>query len=184
MCKKYILYVAHIFKGGLALYQVEDYVVYGNEGVCQITAIEALDLTGMNEKKIYYVLQPVYRSGTVYTPVDTKVSMRPVITKEAAERLISEIPTIQAETDGPTNATFLKNKYTEMLLANDCSELIQIIKTITTKEDIAEKKNKKIGQTDKYYLRKAEDLLYSEFSIALDMPTNQVHTYIKEKIEA
>lgn len=110
--------------------------------------------------------------------------MRPVISKEAAERLISEIPTIQAETDGPTNATFLKNKYTEMLLANDCSELMQIIKTVTTKEGIAEKKNKKIGQTDKYYLRKAEDLLYSEFAIALDMPTNQVHTYIKEKIEA
>ncbi|AZP04651.1 MAG TPA: CarD family transcriptional regulator [Candidatus Jeotgalibaca pullicola] len=165
------------------MYQVEDYVVYGNEGVCKIEAIEKLDITGANVEKVYYVLQPIYRSGTVYTPVDTKVSMRPVISKEAAQTLIEGIPSIQAEIDGPTNATFLKNKYTEMLLANDCEELIQLIKTVNVKEDIAEKKNKKLGQTDKHYLRKAEDLLYSEFAIALGIPINKVQTYIKERIE-
>lgn len=38
-----------------------------------------------NKKRKYYKLAPVFGSGTIYIPVDTKVFMRPVISKEEAE---------------------------------------------------------------------------------------------------
>lgn len=165
------------------MYQINDYVVYGNEGVCQIEAIEKLDFTKSGKETAYYVLQPVSRNGKVYTPVDTKVFMRPVISKETAKALISQIPSIKAETGGPTNAAILKNKYTETLQENNCEDLIQLIKSIYHKGDIAQEKNKKMGQTDKFFLRKAEDLLYGELAVVFDMSTGRVREYVENKLE-
>lgn len=165
------------------MYQVEDYVVYGSEGVCKIEAIEKLDLLGRNEEKDYYIMQPIYRNGTVYTPVNTKVFMRPIISEEAANELIDSIPDVQAETGGPTNASILKDKYSKVLKGNDAEDLIHLIKSVAQKGRVAESKNKKMGQTDKTYMRKAEDLLYGEFAVALDIPRKEVHTYIKNRLE-
>lgn len=162
------------------MYQVEDYVVYGNEGVCQIEAIEELDIGG--EARMYYKLQPAYRSGTVFTPVDTKVFMRPVISVEIANELIDSIPSIEAETGGPTNASNLKDKYSKILQTNDVTDLVQLIKTVQAKGAIAETKNKKMGQTDKTYMRKAEELLYGELAVALDIPRNGVQQYMEKRI--
>lgn len=172
------------FKGGQKLYQVNDYVVYGNEGVCKVEAMEKLDITGVDAEKLYYALQPLYRNGRVYTPVDTKIFMRPVISKEIADELIDQIPHIQAETGGPTNASLLKEKYTTVLQSNDCEDLIQLIISVYEKGRIAETKNKKMGQTDKFFMRKAEELLYGEFAVALDIPRNQVHAYIEQRIDS
>lgn len=164
------------------MYQVEDYIIYGNEGVCQIEAIEMLDLLKSGKEKAYYVLQPVYRNGTVYTPVDTKVFMRHVITEEAANDLIDQMPSIRAEASGPTNASILKNKYTAAIQENNATDLIQLIKSIYKKAAIAQEKNKKMGQTDKFFLRKAEDLLYGELAVALDMPRNRVRDHVEQRL--
>lgn len=166
------------------MYQVNDYVVYGNEGVCQVEAIEMLDFTKSGKERPYYVLQPAYRNGKVYTPVDTKVFMRPVISKETAESLIEQIPSVEAETDGPTNASILKNKYTETLQENNCEDLIQLIKTIYQKGLRAVENNKKMGQTDKFFLRKAEDLLYGELAVVYDMSLGKVREYVETRVEA
>lgn len=165
------------------MYQVKDYVVYGNEGVCQVEAIEMMDFTKSGIERPYYVLQPINRNGKVYTPVDTKVFIRPVISREAAEDLIKQIPSIQAETGGPTNASILKNKYTETLRENNCEDLIQLIKSIDHKGVVAEEKNKKMGQTDKFFLRKAEDLLYGEFSVVFNMSQGKVREYVEGRID-
>src|SRR5699024_5027249 len=127
-------------------------------------------------------LQPAYRSGTVFTPVDTKVFMRPVISVEIANELIDSIPSIEAETGGPTNASNLKDKYSKILQTNDVTDLVQLIKTVQAKGAIAENKNKKMGQTDKTYMRKAEELLYGELAVALDIPRNGVQKYMEKRI--
>lgn len=165
------------------MYQVKDYVVYGNEGVCQVEAIEMMDFTKSGKERPYYVLQPVNRNGKVYTPVDTKVFIRPVISRETAEDLIKQIPSIKAKTGGPTNAAILKNKYTETLQENNCEDLIQLIKSIYHKGSVAEEKNKKMGQTDKFFLRKAEDLLYGEFAVVFNMSQGKVREYVEGKVD-
>ena len=66
------------------MFAAGDLVVYGGEGVCRV---ESIGPSGMDYDRIgrlYYHLAPLYRSGTVLTPVDTAVLMRPVMSREAA----------------------------------------------------------------------------------------------------
>ena len=63
-------------------------VIYGGEGVCRIAAVGPSSLSGTDKTKLYYTLTPLTRSGTVLTPVDTKVLMRPILTRQEAEDLI------------------------------------------------------------------------------------------------
>ena len=78
------------------MFQKGDLIVYGNMGVCRVEAVEApAGLPGAGEKKLYYKLDPVYETGTVYIPVDAKVFMRPILTHAQAEALIGRIPEIE-----------------------------------------------------------------------------------------
>ena len=63
-------------------------VIYGGEGVCRIAAVGPSSLSGTDKTKLYYTLTPLTRSGTVLTPVDTKVLMRPILTRQEAESLL------------------------------------------------------------------------------------------------
>ena len=61
------------------MFAVGDLVVYGGEGVCRVESIGPSGLRYDGGDKTYYHLAPLYRSGTVMTPVDTAVMMRPII---------------------------------------------------------------------------------------------------------
>ena len=75
------------------MYQVGDLIVYGGTGVCRV--MEVGPQTG---GRLYYTLEPVYGSCRIFTPVEnSKVLMRPIVTRQEAERLIDEIPAIQPE---------------------------------------------------------------------------------------
>lgn len=72
------------------MFQVNDVVVYGNHGVCKIMDVGPLSMSLADKDTIYYTLCPVYQRETLfYAPVDNqKVLIRPLITKEEAEKLI------------------------------------------------------------------------------------------------
>ena len=79
------------------MYKVDDLIMYGTTGVCRIEAISREEFSPDNVQ-LYYVLQPLYQSGTIYAPVDNqKVYTRPIISKDAANSLIDEIPSVEAE---------------------------------------------------------------------------------------
>ena len=72
------------------MYQQGDLIVYGNTGVCRVEAVgHPQGISGIPEDKLYYTLAPLYSAGVIYAPLDTPVLMRPVLTREAAEKLIS-----------------------------------------------------------------------------------------------
>ena len=66
------------------MFAAGDLVVYGGEGVCRVESIGPSGLAYDDGTRLYYHLTPLYRSGTVMTPVDTGVLMRSVITREEA----------------------------------------------------------------------------------------------------
>ena len=78
------------------MYKKGEYVIYGNNGICRIENIGIPKGTPMAASgKEYYTLSPVFGSGNIYAPLDTKVFMRPILTKAQAEELIEQIPQIQ-----------------------------------------------------------------------------------------
>ena len=52
---------------------------------------------GAQQDVDYYTLSPLYREGKIFTPVDTPVRTRPVMTREEALALIAQIPHIPAQ---------------------------------------------------------------------------------------
>lgn len=85
---------------------------------------------GRRRKKLYYKLDPVYETGTVYIPVDAKVFMRPILTHAQAEALIGRIPEIEENPCGGKDQQMLAEHYRSLMRTHDCDDLVQLIKTI------------------------------------------------------
>ncbi|MGN0343069.1 MAG: CarD family transcriptional regulator [Roseburia sp.] len=165
------------------MFEVGDYIVYGNNGVCQVTEIGYLDKSMVREKKLYYTLVPCYSSGNkIFTPVDNeKVIMRPVLTKQEADELIRRIPEIDSLwiADEKRRETI----YKEAFRTCDCTELVRIIKTIWLHKKDRQAEGKKTTTVDDRYFQMAESNLYGELAFSLDMEKDQVRKYIIDTVE-
>ena len=136
------------------MFSIGDMVMYGGTGVCAVEGITSLKLSGMDSERDYYVLRPLYQSGTIHTPVDgNKIPIRPVLTKTQAEELVDTIPTVNAVMCTEKNLSALRNHYQQQMSSFDCLDLIRMAKSIYAKKKDAESRQKKIGMTDEKYLR-------------------------------
>ncbi len=140
-------------------------------------------LSGVSGERLYYTLQPLYRTGRIFSPVDSGVFMRPVISRSEAEELIERIPDTEAEICDNRNIRFLSEHYQEKMQRHDCTELVKVIKSVYQKRKLAIEKGKKLGQIDERFMKRAEDMLYGELAVALDIPKSEVVSYISAKIE-
>lgn len=164
------------------MYQISDLIVYGSTGVCRVEAVETPRHRPGEEERQYYLLRPLYQDGTIRIPVDTKVFMRPVISREEAEKLIDAIPGMNAEVYHERNFTQLAAHYQEALGSHECSDLIELVMSIYAKKQDAESKKRKFGQVDARFMKRAESLLYGEFSVALGIPFDDVQGYIASRV--
>ena len=165
------------------MFEVGDYIVYGNQGVCRVEGIGPMHMGGIKTDRLYYTLLPVYISGsTVYTPVDnTKVILRQIISKEEAMQLLEEIP--QLEQIDVTDEKGREQIYKDALASCDCKELVRIIKTLYLRRQSRLEDGKKVTALDERYFRMAEDALYGELAIALGLARNGVEEYITRYLE-
>ena len=160
-----------------------EYVVCGNKGVCLVEDITTLNISGVDKEREYYILKPVYVTGrTVYVPVDAaKESKRRILSREEAQKLIHIIPEIPLITI--TNDKFLEQEYRGCMRSNCCEEWIKIIKTIYLRKQKRIEAGRKVTALDAKYFRLAEENLYGELAVALDMPREEVGSYIASEIE-
>ena len=107
--------------------------------------------------------------------------LRGIITREEAERLIDEIPSI--ETLSIENEKFREDSYKKCIRTCECRDLLRIIKTIYVRKQAKYYlMAKKQPTTDERYLKLAEDHLYSEFSMLLDIPKEHMADYIEQRV--
>lgn len=165
------------------MYQPGDLIIYGGEGVCRVESVGLLALSDVKSDKLYYTLQPLYRNGTVFAPVEGKVFMRPVIGKAEAQALVQAIPGIKESRLEGRNLRAAGEYYQKMMDSHDCADLVQLIKTIYVKQQSAQAAGRKGGQVDERYRKRAEDTLYGELAVALDIPKDAVEAYIHKVIE-
>ena len=111
------------------MFSVNDYVVYGSEGVCKVESIGHPEIAGLDKMKEYYTLSPVYRSGKIYTPVDSNIHMRSVISRNQAEELIGGIKEISGDLDVPKDAKLANVYYRELVRSYECVKLISFSKS-------------------------------------------------------
>lgn len=166
------------------MYQRGDLILYGGTGVCRVADIVSKKMGRTEPERMYYILEPLYQTGTITTPVDNnKVYTRPVITKAEAIDLIDQIPTIQAEAYHNQNLQQLENHYKTAMEGHDCLSLLQLTMSTYRKKEEREKKKLKFGAVDRRYMERAENLLYGELAVALGIGKDNVKEFIAERLQ-
>ncbi|MCI9571982.1 MAG: CarD family transcriptional regulator [Lachnospiraceae bacterium] len=165
------------------MFQIGDYVICSNKGVCEVENITVLNISGADKEKEYYILKPLYSAGsTVYVPVDSQKdhTMRKVLERTEAERLIGTIPEIPLLVI--TNDKMTEQMYKDCMKSNDCQELVKLIKTIHQRKQKRIQAGRKITAVDAKYFHLAEENLYGELAVALDLTREEVSGYITAAI--
>lgn len=166
------------------MFQINDVIVYGAQGVCRITGTEEKVISG--KRKTYFVLKPVgENSSTIFVPTDNEAvlgKIRRLLTKDQIHQLIdsmqSEDP-VWLEDEGER-----KERYKSILAKGDRAELIQMIKAIYAHKQQREAVGKRLHMSDERFFKDAEQLLYNEFQYVLELHSKEdLLAYIFNRIE-
>ncbi|GLB30701.1 hypothetical protein LAD12857_26240 [Lacrimispora amygdalina] len=165
------------------MFQVNDLVVFGSHGICEVKEIGNLRMYEADEERTYYTLKPLYEEhqSAVYTPVDNrKTTIRAAATREEAMDLIDQIPSIdviwvmdERERDGI---------FKEIMLKCECTGWMQIVKTLYLKKRKRLAEGKKNTAKDDFYFTKAEDLLYGELAAALEVDKDGIKDMVMSRV--
>ena len=164
------------------MFQAGDVSVCGTHGVCRVEKVGPLSSAVADRDRLYYTLKPLYERGSVvFTPVDNeKMVIRPVISREEALRLIDGIR--DAEALGIEDERKREENYKTALKSCRAEELVKMIKTINARKRSRAARRKKATDADSRYVKLAEDYLYGELAISLDLERDQVKAFIRERI--
>lgn len=165
------------------MYQVNDAVLYGAQGVCRIVEIAEKDFGGTSRE--YYVLKPVFHeSSTIFVPVTNEAltaKMKRILSVEEIHGLIHGMP--EEASIWIENDAVRKEKYKELLMSGDRMALIRLIKTLHQHQEQLQARGKKLHAADERIFRDAERMLYEEFAHVLKIKKEQVVPFIIEEIE-
>ncbi len=151
------------------MFQPGQLVVYGGEGVCRVVDVGIPDLSGMKTTRTYYTLCPVGRNVTVYVPTDKTDALRPVMTADQAKALIRRMPEIDPLPVSHTGPFMQRDSYEHALHYH--------------KQHPSDARQRQPGRIDEEYRKRAENILYSEFSAALGIPFEDVPAYICKAVQ-
>lgn len=165
------------------MFQKGDYVICGNNGICCVQDVTTLDISGVDKKRKYYLLKPVFQStSTVYVPLDAAdKSIRKASSRQEADELIQSIPNIPLIPLADEKA--LERTYKEYMHEGSCVAWIKLIKTIYLRKEKRILKGCKVTAVDSRYFKLAEDFLYGELSVALNISRDEVRNYIAKSID-
>lgn len=157
------------------MYKINDYLVYGKD-VCKVYEINKQKFNNTD----YYLLKPIKDETLKIEVPITSNKIRPIITKDELERIIKEIPKIEIIN---VNEKYLESEYKRLLLNATHEDLIKIIKTTYLRNKNRQESKKKPSEKDKSYFELAEDYLYNEFSVVLNLSFEDTKNYIINQVE-
>ena len=165
------------------MFNINDYVVYKTNGVCQITGIKTE--TFGNETKDYYILTTVYGNpSNVYVPVDNEAlvsKMKRIISVEKIHDIIDK--SADKNVDWIDNDRDRNEAYTAMVAEGEPSLLFSLVKTLYNHKKEVEDAGRKFRANDKRIMDSAEKILHQEFAMALDIDPEEVVPFIESELK-
>ena len=162
------------------MFKINDYVIYGSNGVCQIEEIEKMSLR--NQELEYYILSTVYNNEMIIKiPVNNKkILMRELMSKTEVMSLIEDIS--RNETIEIDDARKRAQEYREIIKSGNAKEIIKVINSIRLEENEKISLGKKLNKTDEDIMIIARKQLYQEIAIVLGIDIDEVGDYIRNNI--
>lgn len=165
------------------MYQKGELIVYGSTGVCRVEDIGPLKgAGGVKGTREYYTLSPLFGSGIIYTPADTNIFMRPVLSREQVEQLIDRLPELEEKEVDVSNLRALTEHYHAAFESHQCEDLLRLIKALYQRGQRTVRQGRRQGLTELSYRKRAEELVHGEFAVALGIDYDQVPGYIASRI--
>jgi CarD family transcriptional regulator len=166
------------------MFQINDVVVYGTQGVCEI--VDIADKRTDGDIKKYFVLKPKGdRGATFYVPTWNEKAwgkMRKVMTTEAVNALIDAMPRkIPTWID---NENLRKETYKRILAGGDQTAIISMIQALYLHKKEREAQGRRLHMSDEHFMKEAEQLLYNEWQYVLNVDKAGLMAYILERIES
>ena len=166
------------------MHKIGDNILYGASGVMTIVDIREESIGDVSRS--YYVLRPtlIRSESLTFVPADNErlvSSMRPLLTK-------SEIITlIHSAKDAPELDWIKENRarsesFKRIMESGDRAKMISMIRAINESGARREAEGKKNFLSDENAKSKAEKLLFSEFSVVLGIPEDEVPAFIEKEI--
>lgn len=164
------------------MFNKNDFIIYGSMSVCKIVDIIEEENIYVGRKS-YYVIQPVYsdKNTIIKVPTDNKkVFMRHLLSKEEIMSTIEGIPEIDIiKIDNDRQ----RSEHFKSVIKNSvCEELAQLVKSIAINEQEKLSIGKKLSKTDEDFKKAAEKLIYEEFATVLNIPIQDVSSFILNNI--
>lgn len=161
-----------------------DKVMYGIHGVCQILGSE---MRAVDRKKVeYYVLEPVDQPGArFYVPTQNQAALaklRKLLSKEELQDLLHSEQVRQDVWIQDENQR--KQRYRELINSSDRATLLCMIRCLYRHKNEQLSAGRKFHLCDENFLRDAQKLLNSEFSMILNIPAESVGDYVQKELEA
>lgn len=165
------------------MFRINDYIIYGDNGVCKIDDICIPPINGIDVNRKYYVLHPVNIAGSkIYIPVDSdKAVIRKIMSYKEAMELINSIPAI--ETFEIENEKLKDSTYRYIIHKNHGKDMFRILKTLYLKREKRRETGKKLSASDEKYFRITEEYLYNELSFSLGIKKEDMEEFIAEKMK-
>lgn len=181
-----ILFEIHLFAKGsviMAVFSVNDTVIYGIHGICKITAVEKKDFFGQEQE--YYVLVPLYEEKTsVFVPVNNEELTARIKKIMSADEIYDIISGMPSEKDiWIENETERKKFYSDILKSGDRRAMIGMIKTLYLHKIKQLSDKKHLHAADDRFMKEAEKILYQEFAYVLNISREEVIPFIAQQIE-
>lgn len=163
------------------MFEVNDYIMYGMTGVCQVVDITKERIIDDLQKE-YYVLKHIYANDTIIKiPTDNeKISMRKILSKGEVTTLIDNITnseTIWIDDDRQRNETFKS-----ILKTGDVDNLVKLVRSIYLNKEYKKSIGKKTYKVDQEIMDVAERLLNEELATVLKINPSEVASYISNHI--
>lgn len=167
------------------MYQIGDMVLYGMEGVCEITGKEHRATAGVEGD--YYVLKPVENGqSTVWVPAGNPQlvhKMRKLLSAQEVYQLIHQMAS-QPVMPWENNDRARRDHFQEILRSGDRKSLISMIRTLYLHQQELAAKGKKLHLSDEKQMKEAEKQLHEEFAHVLHIDRDQVVPFIVQEIES
>ena len=161
------------------MFKINDYVIYGSNGVCRVENIEKVSLR--NKELEYYILSPIFNiKMTIKIPVNNvSTAIRELMSKNQISDLIKNIQ--KNETFEFEDTRRRSEEYKSIIKTGNTEDIIKVINSIKMEKGEKESLGKKLNKTDEDTMDIAIKKLYQEISIVLGINVEEVGAYIKKE---
>lgn len=159
--------------------KIGETVRYGQSGLCKIEGTCEKEIAG--EKQTYYMLSPLHKKGSaVFVPCANEE----LVQKMCQPLTLDEIEAVlarAAETETEWIRDFRRRSEMAKKALSSCDRVdaLLLIKSIYARRKEMQGKGARVHTTDDYFLKDAENLIYSEIAYVQEKAFAQVEREVK-----